>query len=398
MLMIIFYLLVFFLPVWLVFRVTNNYSVLIGCRNLLKYSFLILCVISLASMILEKSTFDATNLSAKEIARKQGEVLAFMALIPLIWNIWMSLWGLKFYNASHIENLDYFILYLRSFKDDKKKTNLEHKLMRAMYSFFCPFAVGRPKDIQSSSLSAIRLYVGDDWKENVAEMMEKTPILLLRVSDTENFFWEFEQCVEKEHVEKSIFWISDKNSYNEFREKAMREFELSFPPIEEVIDNCLIYKEGNNFSVFSLNSKKSYTEFVQKYNELHHLTSTYSDYFSGRGNGLIKQFFEWKRDSNIMEGIQDWCWTAFFFPSSYIILQRFPNRGVLYILSLVTIILFPLRILLMIYMGRNAKKMVWLSEKWESIDYFESIHQKNNIKAVGFAACVILYYLNAFIL
>lgn len=171
--MIIFYLLLFVLPVWLVFRVTNNYSVLIGCRNFLKYVFLILCVISLASMILDKMTIDTTNLTAAEIARKHGEVLGFLALTPLIWNIWMSLWGLKFYSASHIKNLDYFVLFLRSFKDDKKKSNLEYRLMRALYSFFCPFAVGRPKDIQTSSLSAIRLYVGDDWKENVAEMMEK---------------------------------------------------------------------------------------------------------------------------------------------------------------------------------------------------------------------------------
>ena len=395
--MIIIYLLFFVLPVWLVFRVTNNYSVLIGCRNFLKYSFLILCVISLASIILEKSTFNASNLSAKEITMKQGEVIGIIILIPLIWNTWMSLWGLKFYNASHIENLDYFILYLRSFKDDKKRTNIEHKLIRALYSFFCPFAVGRPKDIQSSSLSAIRLYVGDDWKENVAEMMEKTPILLLRVNDTENFFWEFEQCIEKEYVEKSIFWISDKSSYKVFCEKAMKEFGLSFPLIEDVTDNCLVYKEGNSFSVFSLNSKKSYTEFVQKYNELRHLTSTYSDYFWGRDVSLIKQFFEWKRNSNMMEGVQEWCWTAFFFPSSYIIFQRFPNRGLLYILSLVTLILFPIRILLMIYMGRNAKKMVWLSEKWESVDYFEDIHQKNDLKAIGFAACVIVYFFSSFI-
>jgi hypothetical protein len=154
-------------------------------------------------MIWDKMTIDTTTLTAIEIARKHGEVLCFMALTPLIWNIWMSLWGLKFYSASHIKNLDYFVLFLRSFKDDKKKSNLEYRLMRALYSFFCPFAVGRPKDIQTSSLSAIRLYVGDDWKENVAEMMEKTPILLLRISDTDNFFWEFEQCIAKDYIEKA---------------------------------------------------------------------------------------------------------------------------------------------------------------------------------------------------
>lgn len=395
--MFIFYLLLFVLPVWLVFRVTNNYSVLIWCRYFLKYVFLILCVISLASMIWDKMTIDTTTLTAIEIARKHGEVLCFMALTPLIWNIWMSLWGLKFYSASHIKNLDYFVLFLRSFKDDKKKSNLEYRLMRALYSFFCPFAVGRPKDIQTSSLSAIRLYVGDDWKENVAEMMEKTPILLLRISDTDNFFWEFEQCIAKDYIEKAIFWVSDKSSYIVFCEKASKEFGLSFPHVENITDNCLIYKERDNFSVFILNNNKSYTDFVLKYNELRRLTSTYSDYFGGRNVSLISQFFKWKRNPDMMEGVQKWCWTAFFFPSSYIIFQRFPVRGVLYLLSLVTLILFPIRIPLMIYMGRNAKKMVWLSEKWESVSYFEDIHHKNDLKAVGFAACIIIYYLCFFL-
>lgn len=395
--MIFIYLIFFVIPVWLVFRVTNRYSILIGCRNFLKYSFLFLCVISIISLVLDKTSFDTTGMTAKEIAGKQGEVLGVIVLIPLIWNIWMSLWGLEFYGASHIENLDYFVLYLRSFKDDKKKTSLEHKLMRAMYSFFCPFAVGRPKDIQTSSLSAMRLYVGDEWKENVAEMMAKAPIILLRVSNTENFFGEFEQCVINEHIAKSIFWISDKNSYVDFYERAKNSYDLSFPSLENITDNCLVYKENDKFCVYRLNDKTSYREFVQKYDKSHKITIRHEHYFSGRSSSLVKQFFSWKRDSAMMEGIQEWCWTAFFFPGSYMIMQRFPNRGILYLFSLLTIILFPLRIPLMIYMGRNAKKMVWLSEKWESIAYFEDIHQKNNMKAMGFAACLIIYFISIMI-
>ena len=395
--MIFIYLLFFVIPVWLVFRVTNNYSILIGCRNFLKYSFQFLCVVSIISLVLDKADFETTGMTAKEIVGKQGEVLGVIVLIPLIWNIWMSLWGLEFYGASHIENLDYFILYLRSFKDDKKKTSLEHKLMRAMYSFFCPFAVGRPKDIQSSSLSAIRLYVGDEWKENVAEMMKKAPIILLRVSNTENFFWEFEQCVINKHIEKSIFWISDKMSYVDFYDRAKNNYNLAFPLLDNIKDNCLVYKEGENFCVYSLNHKTSYAEFVQRYDESHKISINYSNYFSGRNSSLVKHFFSWKRDSNMMEGIQEWCWTAFFFPGSYMIIQRFPNRGILYLFSLLTLVIFPLRIPLMIYMGRNAKKMVWLSEKWESIHYFEDIHQRNDMKTVGFALCLIIYFISILI-
>lgn len=396
--MIFIYLLFCVIPVWLIFRVTSNYSVLIGCRHFLKYSFLFLCVISIISLVIDKTGFDTMGMTAKEIARNKGEAIGFIALIPLIWNIWMSFWGLKFYGASHIENLDYFILYLRSFKDDKKKTSFEHKLMRAMYSFFCPFAVGRPKDINTSSLSAIRLYVGEEWKENVKDMMEKAPVILLRVSDTENFFWEFEQCVFNEYIGKSIFWVSDKRSYLDFYEKVKNKYDLALPSTNSISDNSLIYKEVENFCVFSLNSKTSYAEFIKKYNESRCLTLNHVYYFSGRDKSLVKQFFIWERDPNMMEGVQEWCWTAFFFPCSYMIMQRFPNRGVLYLLSLLlTIGLSPLRIPLMIYMGRNAKKMVWLSEKWESVSYFEDIHQNNNLKVIGFAACLIIYIFSIFI-
>ena len=172
---------------------------------------------------------------------------------------------------------------------------------------------------------------------------------------------------------------------------------MTLPPTDSISDNCLIYKEAENFCVFGLNSKNSYSEFIKRYNESRCLTFNHKDYFSGRDKSLIKQFFTWKREPNMMEGVQEWCWTAFFFPSSYMIMQRFPSRGVLYLSSILTIVLFPLRILLMIYMGRNAKKMVWLSEKWESVSYFEDIHQNNNLKVIGFAACLIIYIFSIYI-
>lgn len=378
--MILLFYIFLYIPVWLIFRFTTNYSVLIGCRNFLKYSFFILCIFCLLSMILDKAFFAISGLSVEEIVRKEGEAVGFYLLAPLLWNIWMALWGLKYYDSTHIENLDYFVLYLRSFKDDNKKTRKEHMLMRALYSFFCPFAIGRPGEINSSDLSAIKLYVDDEWKENVLDMMERAPIILLRVSDTDNFFWEFEQCVVNKHIDKSLFWVSDMNSYSKFCTKAMSHYDIDFPSIDCITDNCIIFKEADGFSVMSLKTKKSYKRFVQEYNTARMIVSNYYNYFCGRNKSLIKQFFTWQIDPSMIDEVRKWCWTAFLFPEFYIIFQRFPNRGWMYILSIVLFMMrfvggillsiwlipmYPLSLLfftlllklpLMIYIGRNGKK------------------------------------------
>jgi len=378
-----------YLVVWIIFKCSNNYSVLMGSRNFLKYSFMGLCLIiplnTIVSVVLEPNKESIFFL------------WGFCILFPLMWNFWMFMWGLNFYDSSHVKNLTYFVLYLRSFKDDKNKKSAERKLMRAMYAFFCPFAVGKPDEIKSSAGSALKLYVGDDWKERVTEMMENAPIILLRVSNTENFFWEFEQCIIKKHIEKSIFWVSNIESYKAFREVAENQYHLTFPIVEEVTDNCVIFQEGykssieeRNFTVFKFNLLESYSKFIQKYNNLRHISSSNLHYFSGRNRSIVKQFFTWKRDSSMRSGIQEWCWTAFFFPELYIIFQRFPNRNILYFLYIFCDIGWLFRIPLMIYMGRNAKKTVWLAQKWESVSYFERIHRINNIKTVCYGISLII--------
>ena len=173
---IIYFLLVF--PIWIIFQFTTNYKVLIGCRNFIKYSLVVVCILSLVSiavddMIMMRAMPELPKAKAVGIIARP---LAVLLLSPLLWNIWMSIYGLNFYNSSHIENLRYFVLYLRSFKDDKKKTGREAKLLRALYTFFCPFAVGKPNELKSSDISAIRLYIGDGWKNDVLEMMKNTQI------------------------------------------------------------------------------------------------------------------------------------------------------------------------------------------------------------------------------
>ena len=39
----------------------------------------------------------------------------------------------------------------------------------------------------------------------------------------------------------------------------------------------------------------------------------------------------------------------------------------------------------MSYMGRNGRKIIWYSEKWESINYFEKVHMDNSMKVVTYA-------------
>lgn len=329
--------------------------------------------------------------TTEEIIAKNASVIAICLLIPLIWNFWKSEFMPNFFPSSHIDYMKYFVLYLRSFNDDKRNKKWDRKLMSCLYTFFCPFAIGKPNDIKSYGGSALRIFVGDDWKDRVLDMMEKTPIILLRVSDTENFFWEFEQCTLNNYIDKSLLWVSDVHSYKSFKEKASTKHNIALPSEEDVIDNCVIYREGDKFTIFPLGKDSSYDEFAKKYGEYRGLTTTYSDYFAGRDKSLLKTFFTWKRDPDMMDGVQKWSWTAFLIPEFYIVFQRFPNRNILYlILVLLSIILLPFRIILMIYMGRNAKKIVWLKEKWESLDYFNRIHEINCYKALIFAAFIVV--------
>ena len=350
-----------------------------------------MCIFILASYITPEFR---TGLSLSDVFGGNNYLtpsLIYLILLPFIWNIWKSLYLQDYYTSSHIKNLDYFILYLRSFDDDRKKRKNERKVMKMLYTFFCPFAVGKPNELQSYAGSAPRIYLRENWKIKIAVMMRKAPIILLRVNNTDNFFWEFEHCFLNNYLDKSLLWITDTKKYKLFRDRVLREYNYSLPIIEDVSENCLIYKEHDTFTICKLDSDLSYLDFRNKYDTARGLSNKYLDYFCGRNQNYFQKFFTWKRNPLIHKGIQEWSWPAFIFPEYYILFQRFPNRNLTIILFIFLFFLWiPLRIPLMIYMGRNGKKIIWLNEKWESTSYFEKIHLINSIKTISFGTIIVI--------
>lgn len=392
--MIILYFILIFFPIWVIFKFTRNYDILIGCRFILKYAFYFMCILLVYSLVSSLSEIPFSNLGLKETLVIWGQFVGKIAILPFMWNIWEILYLDEFYTSAHIKNLDYFVLYLRSFDDDKKKRLQERRMMNTFYAFFCPFAVGKPDDLHTYTGSAPRIYLKDDWQDWVLKMMSKTQIILLRVSNKDNFYWEFKQCLLNQYLHKSVFWISDLNAYRIFRERALNEYNIYFPEEEEVSDNSLFFVENESFCICKLDKHSSYEDFWCRYNKARGLTDTYPQYFANRNEYYTKSLCRWKRVPEMPENVQQWSWAGFFFPEYYILMQRFPNRNST---ILFFIIFFPLwlliRIPLMFLMGRNGKKVVWLAEKWESKEYFEKTHSINSAKAMGFGVliCILLF-------
>ena len=130
----------------------------------------------------------------------------------------------------------------------------------------------------------------------------------------------------------------------------------------------------------------------------------------------------------VKDGMQKWDWTAFYIPEFYILMHRIPNRVLIYLLlifwdvvfynlfsatfninynelsfsrMLAFVIWLIIRVLFVITTAKCGRRYVWLSEKWESVDYFEKIYKKNNIKAWVYAIVSLLipvYYMLSFYL
>ncbi len=389
--MIFIYLILFAFPVWIIFKFATNYDILIGCRYVLKYSFYGVCIFGCITSIYSSFDADLSELDTAGIIKYYGQALGIIALLPLFWNFWKRLYLSDLYTASHIKNLDYFVLYLRSFADDSKNRTQERAIMGTMYEFFCPFAVGKPDDLKSYAGSAPRIYLKDDWKERVLEMMKKAPIILLRVNNTNNFFWEFEQCVLNNYLDKSLLWVSDIKAYEAFQLKVLEDHNIALPTVDEVYDNCMIYRIRGVAKVCKLEDNSSYQEFWDNYNKVRGLNITYSTYFAERNENFIKTLFRWNRNPEMPQSVQQWSWSAFLFPEYYILFQRFPHRSLTVIFLIIFFWLwFIVRIPFMILLGRNGKKIVWLAEKWESMQYFEKIHFTNSVKALAYGTMVLL--------
>lgn len=110
-----------------------------------------------------------------------------------------------------------FILYLRSFIDDKTtsknpyigiNTKSEEEHLVASLSDIAPvYAIGDPKDTEMPN-GASRIYVDDEhWKSVVEELSNRALLVVLRLGKTDSFWWEVEMATQKLPIQKIVFIV-----------------------------------------------------------------------------------------------------------------------------------------------------------------------------------------------
>lgn len=110
-----------------------------------------------------------------------------------------------------------FILYLRSFADEKSTKKIirrrsdsrsEEEMLIDAFSDIAPiYAIGDPAD-KKMPYGAARIYVNDSvWKQTVEQLAIKAEIVVLRLGQTNNFWWEVEMALKKVPIDKIVFVI-----------------------------------------------------------------------------------------------------------------------------------------------------------------------------------------------
>ena len=273
--------------------------------------------------------------------------------------------------------------------------------MRTLGKIYQPYAIGQPNEFMPPQ-GAKRIYVGDDWQEQVLEMLRKAPIILQRINISEGYLWEFEQCVEHGYLGKVIFWVTDYKQYDSFRRYAKEDFRLDFPALdprhgaEQVFYLC----EDGSFRVHKLDGRGAYEQLItlHRQDHPHHLLQNEA-YFWKRDCHLLKEAFDPRYDKKLMPGIDRMSWVGLLFPKYYLICHRIRHRVPFYLLfagiqaleSIFPTTLYQLALLrfvtnfLLAYVFfRNGRRLVWLSERWESKEYYEKVYRRNTYWAVFF--------------
>lgn len=117
-----------------------------------------------------------------------------------------------------------FVLYLRSFIADKttrKRISFlgdirsEEEVLVEVLSDIAPvYAIGDPSD-KSMPLGASRIYVEDDkWKSVVADMAKRAVVVVLRLGETDSFWWEVEMASRSIPTDKMLFVVPECRTFN----------------------------------------------------------------------------------------------------------------------------------------------------------------------------------------
>lgn len=391
---VVFYILSF--PLRLLIVYSKNYQIAMRCRIAADWLLVGIIVVVLMQTLgytvqlapylnPDKETFWAVNTQT---------MAALMTIVPYYLIVVNLVNRSEFYSEKHVDCLDYFILYLRNFKSDRKKGKAERRLMKSLKRLYFPFAIGRPDEFMPPQ-GAKRIYVGENWKEVVIRLQGKAPLILQRVNASENFLWEFDQCVQGNYLKKVIFWVANLKEYEQFRGYVAMKYQFLFPDLSSYKSKELLfyYLPDGDFRVYPLSGIKAYRRFAGVYLKEHpdHV-SQYNDYFYGRrGRDLWRLLFSPVYDPKVMPGINRWSWVGFFMPDFFIICHTITYRIIIYLLftSLPVLLLpsLPLAYMLVFLisifaMGKNGRTLSWLCYKWESVEYFDKQFKRGNILAV----------------
>lgn len=394
------------LPFRLIIYFSNNYKLAIRSRKIAQWILMLATIwgafylVNFFSYMINSESFLSGEL---DLYRQRFLPLSFMLMfiLPLYYLLSMGLGKQDFFRSNHIPYLHYFILYLRSFKEDSRHRSSERKLMHTLLKIYQPYAIGQPNEFMPPR-GAKRIYAGEDWQEAVLKMQREAPLILQRINISEGYLWEFEQCVEHGYLSKVIFWVTDFKQYQSFRKYVKEEYDIDFPELhqQESEEQVFYLREDGSFRIHLLNNKQAYDQLIDLHREdhPHHLSENLS-YFWKRDSNLIREALDPRYDPQLMPGINRMSWVGLLFPKYYLICHRIRWRIPLYLLfagiqgleivfptSLYQLVLlrFATNILLAYVFCRNGRRLVWLSERWESKEYFEKIYRRNTWLAVIF--------------
>lgn len=201
------------------------------------YAVALLIFVGLAQVmfgIQEVEVYPIDNTTA-EYYEKQGEILGYFLIWPII-GIVSLLSGIFFSSLTKRaekkkkSTLKYqdiegpFVLYLRSFVDDKKTSKRvsvldtlseEEAVVQVMADIAPVYAIGDPRDKYMPN-GASRIYVDDEhWKEAVKELSQKAVAVVLRLGETNSFWWEVKMTLANGFLKKLLFIVPSTDSFKE---------------------------------------------------------------------------------------------------------------------------------------------------------------------------------------
>lgn len=400
------------LPLRLLIYYAKSYRLVILSRQIadgVLFALTVIATFGAATSVFYQPLVPDDNIFLKYIAPASA---AFILSVPYFYILSWLVGRRAFYTRKHLDNLDYFTVYLRSFNDERKGKKLKQRMTKALSEWFPVYAIGKPDEFMPPP-GAKRIYVEDDWQEIVYDMIKRAQIILQRINTSENFLWEFEQSYKLQLFDKSVFWVDNIEEYRAFCQIIQQRYGLTFPQLENRKCHVAFYQlPDHTFRIIYLTVKDDYLRFKILFRNDHPaLFAENRAYLYGRKEKL-HQLIKFDTDGIIPSEAQGWSWAAFWCPEYYLIFQRIKHRLLLFFVftslegailglnfslgNIFRVLVFRL-LLAMIPMGANGKKMVWLSHHWESIRYFQKEELVLRHAAVAMSIAYVVFWVIAII-